>query len=158
MKEYNDYIDEIMKKLDTTLFGILATSNKEATISIAQMCIINNGLDVYFQTDKKFEKVSNILENNKVAINLGEYSFKGTAKILGHPTIEPIFIKKMKKKHPKTYESYTNLQDEVLIKVDLSECKIWHVDPSKPVKEQESIMIIDLINKRINTIICDKQK
>jgi general stress protein 26 len=120
------------------------------------MCIINDRLKIYFQTDSKFEKVRNIRENNKVAINLGDYYFKGTAKIIGHPTTNSSFIEKIKIKHPKTYESYTNLKDEILIEVDLTECKIWGVDNSKSIHEQETIIIIDMINKSIKTIACDK--
>lgn len=158
MKAYEEIIEKIIKKLEKTMFGVLATSDKEGNVCATQMCIVNDDLILYFQTDNKFEKVKNIKENNKVAVNLGDYYFKGVAHILGHPTINATFIEKLKIKHPKTYSSYTNLEDEILIKVDLTECKIWGVDSSKSVHEQETIMVIDLVNKQVKTVNCDKMK
>ena len=40
------------------------------------MCLINDGLTLYFQTDKSFEKIKNISENPNVAINLGVFLFQ----------------------------------------------------------------------------------
>ena len=153
---FSEIIDKITNKIKITKFGVLATSDRDGNISACQMCIISDGLDVYFQTDSKFEKIKNIKQNPKVAINLGDYYFKGFAEILGHPTTNANFIKLIQEKHPETYKSYTNLKDEVLIKVNLTECKIWGVDNSKSIHEQETIMVIDLKNKKTEKINCDK--
>ncbi len=153
---YQEVESKILKHLESTAFCVLATVNKKGEVCASQMCLINDGLTVYVQTDKKFEKVKNITENANVAINAGAFYFKGTAKILGHPSGNARFIEKIKQKHLKTYENYTGLPNEVLIEINLSECKIWGGDNKKDVHNQESILLVDLIHKTLKTIVCDK--
>lgn len=156
MNSYEEIEEKIINKLKKVKFAVLATSNSSGDISACQMCLVSDGLDVYFQTDSKFEKVRNIKENNKVAINVGDYYFKGEAEIIGHPTTNNRFIELIKEKHLETYESYSNLKDEVLIKVKLTECKIWGIDNSKSIHNQETIAVIDMINKKVSILVCDK--
>ena len=120
------------------------------------MCIVNKGLIVYFQTDKTFEKIRNIQENNNIAFNIGAYNFKGKAKIVGKPIQNDDFIELIKRKHFETYKSYTLLENEVLIKAEITECKIWGINSKLDIHEQETIEIIDFINKTKKVIICDK--
>ena len=152
---YNQVEEQILELFEKTKFATLATANKHGVVCTAQMCLMNNGLKVFMQTDKKFEKVKNIQENPHVAFNIGAYNFKGTAKIVGHPTSNPI-IEKIKSKHLESYNSYTNLPDEVLIEIELTEAKIWGIDNSKDIHNQETILIVDMKNKTAQTIICDK--
>lgn len=154
--EYNQLIEKILSVFNATKFCTLATSNKNGDISASQVCLINDGLTLYFQTDKSFEKIQNIKDNSNVAINCGAYYFKGKASIEGHPTKNANFIKLIKEKHPETFNHYTNLPNEVLIKVDLTEAKIWGIDNSKDVHNQETIVVLNFETKEIKTIICDK--
>ena len=154
--EYLEVESKILNMFEKTLFCTLATANRVGVVSASQVCLINSGLTIFVQTDKTFEKVNNIKENPNVAINCGAYYFKGKAEILGHPSIYPDFIQKVKEKHLSTYNSYTNLPNEVLIKIELYEAKIWGGDNSKDIHNQETILVVDLINKKTNTIICDK--
>ena len=117
------------------------------------MCIVNDGLKVYLQTDSSFEKVNNIKQNKNVAINCGAYYFKGIANILGHPKDYEFFIDKFKEKHPKSFQSYTNLKSEVLIEVKLLECKIWGYEKQD---EKEVLLVVNLQDKSISKVICDK--
>jgi len=119
---------QIIQLLESTRFATLATADQHGVVSTAQMCLINDGLIVLMQTDKNFVKVKNITQNPHVAFNIASHNFKGTAKTLGHPTSNPIFIEKMKSKHPSSYESYTNLANEVLIEIHLTEVRIWDHD------------------------------
>lgn len=156
MKLFNEIVADIERVLGNAKFGVLATASKTGVVCASQMCLINSGLTVFCQTDNSFEKIQNIKENPNVAINLGSYYFKGTAKILGHPTINNEFIEKLKAKHFSTYEHYTNLPNEVLIKIELTECKIWGVDKGKDIHNQETILIVNFIEKSLNELICDK--
>ena len=67
--EYNQIKENILNVLDKTMFCVLATANKKGVVSACQMCLVNDGLKAYIQTDKNFEKISNIKENPFVAIN-----------------------------------------------------------------------------------------
>ncbi len=153
LKEEINKIDNLIKN---TKFTTIATSNKNGIVSTAQMCIVNKGLTVYFQTDKTFEKIKNIQENNNIAFNIGAYNFKGKANIVGKPSQNDDFIELIKQKHFETYKSYTLLENEVLIKVEITECKIWGINSKLDIHEQETIEIIDFINKTKKIIICDK--
>jgi general stress protein 26 len=56
---------EILERLKNTKFAVLATSDGKGLISASQVCIVNIGLDIYIQTDKKFEKFQNIKKITK---------------------------------------------------------------------------------------------
>lgn len=153
---YRQSIEKILNILNVTKYATLATANKSGEVSASQVCIVNNELTVFVQTDKTFEKIQNIKENSNIALNLGAFYFKGKAELLGHPSANPEFIEKIKEKHPETYVNYTNLPNEVLVKITLTEAKIWGGDNSKDIHNQETILIVDLINKTTKTILCDK--
>ncbi len=154
--DYKLIEQQILDALEKTRICVFASANKQGEVSTASMCLVNDGLKVYVQTDKNFEKTRNVEENSNVAISFGVYNFKGIAKIVGHPTSNPKFIEKIKQKHLNTYNSYTNLPNEVLIEVELTQCKIWGNDNSKDIDSQESILVVDIKNKKVETIICDK--
>ena len=94
--------------------------------------------------------------NQKEIKKIKIYYFKGVAKIIGHPTKMPTFIEKIRQKHLKTYNHYTNLPSEVLIEVELTEARIWNVDTSKDVDKQETITVVNFKDKTLKTIVCDK--
>ena len=144
---YAPAVEKIEKALEQVKNVILATANKSGAVSARSMALVNDGLTVYMQTDNKFDKVRDINENPNVAISFAFYSFKGKAKIVGHPRNNKVFIAKLKDKHLKTYNSYTELPDEVLIEIELTEARIWG---------DETITIVDLINKTVKQQICDK--
>lgn len=92
------------------------------------MCIVNNGLKVYFQTDKTFEKIKNIKENKNIAFNIGAYNCKGIARIAGEPYENKEYIELIKQKHYKIHKSYTLLDNEVINEADKIECKFEEVN------------------------------
>ncbi len=147
MKQYADYIKQIENVLEKTEFATLATISN-GTINTRLMCLVNDGLKVYMQTDKTFHKVEQIQKNENVAINCGAFNFTGKAKILGSPKDNELFVEKFKAKHLKSYKQYTNLPSEVLIEINLTECTIW----------EKTITIVDFINKSIKQIAYDEMK
>ena len=155
--EYEELINKILRLLENTKYIILATANKKRIVSASKMCMVNDGLKIYVQTDITFEKIQNIKENENVAINIDAVYFKGIAKIIGHPSANRMFVEKMKEKHFETYENYTNLPNQVLIEIELTECRIWKFEVING-KREEIIKIINLSNKSINNVICDKLK
>jgi hypothetical protein len=50
----------------------------------------------------------------------------------------------------------TNLPNEVLIEVELSECKIWGVDKTEDIHNEDIIQVLDLKNKTKRNIVCNK--
>lgn len=155
--EYEKMMNIILTLLHNTKYVVLATANKEGIVSASKMCIVNDGLKIYIQTDNRFEKFQNIKENKNVAINIDSVYFKGTAKILGYPSENEIFVRKMKEKHIETYENYTGLPNQVLVEIELTECRMWKFEIIHG-KREEIIKIINLKNNTIENIICDKLK
>ncbi len=148
--------EKLINQINLTKLAVIATANKNGIVSTSQVCIVSDDLNVYFQTDKTFEKIKNINENPNISLYFGAVSLKGKAEILGHPTKYPKIAQKIKEKHPKTFEHFTNLPNEVLVKVKILEAKIWGVDNNKPVDENETITIVNFNKNSIKTIICDK--
>lgn len=145
MMQYEDCIKQIEKVLEDTIFAVLATSCG-GVVHTRPMCLVNEGLKIFMQTDKTFRKVEEIQKNENVAINCGAYNFIGKAKILGSPKDYGFFIEKFKSKHLKSYEQYTNLPNEVLIEIDLTECCVWG----------KTITIVNFINKTVKQIAYDE--
>ena len=144
MKEYEQYVKQIENVLRNTEIAILATQDNDL-IHARAMCLVNDGLKVYMQTDKTFNKVAEIQKNENVALNVGAYNFIGKAKIVGEPKGNPWFLEEFKKKHLKSYEKYTNLPNEVLIEIDLTECRIW----------SKTMVVISFLDKTVKQIAYD---
>ena len=155
MKSYIEVVTKIEQALEAIKNVTLATANKDGIVSARSMALVNDGLTVYMQTDSKFDKVKDIKENPNTAISFAGYSLKGRAEIIGHPRNNKMFIEKLKQKHPKTYKSYTELSDEILIRINLTEVRIWGFE-SNDVHDNEIITVVDLIHKTVKQITCDK--
>lgn len=151
--QYKEIVSQIENLLLETKFAVLSTVDSDCAPATAQMCLISDGLTVYMQTDKKFEKVSNIRVNPHVAINIGMHNFKGIAEIVGHPSANEWYMNAVGKKHPEAKEKYTNLSDEVLIRIDLLKCKQWH-----DIDGKEGYLCIDFISETVQQIVVDSMK
>ena len=159
--EYDLLLEKITNLLSRVNYVVLATASKDGIVTASKMCVISDGTTLYFQTDYNFEKTRNIMENPNVAITIENIYFKGHANIIGHPSKNMHFVNQMKEKHFQTYENYTNLPNQVLIKVELTECRIWGIwnnindcDNNK----EESIKVLNLKNKQLTKIKCDNLK
>ena len=145
MLTYEEWENKIEKVLEHADVAFLATSGTDGVHSRA-MCLVNDGLKIYMQTDKTFRKVDEIRKNEKVAISFGSYNFDGKAKILGAPKDYKFFVEKFKAKHLKSYEQYTNLPNEVLIEIELTECRIW----------SKSMIVVNFLDKTVKEIAYDE--
>ena len=161
--EYDLLLQKIMKLLSKTNYVVLATASKDGIVTASKMCVISDGTTLYFQTDSNFEKARNIMENPNVAITIENIYFKGQAIITGHPSQNQFFVEKMKERHYQTYENYTNLHNQILIKVNLTECRIWGIWQNNDIGDdsvvrEESIKILNLKNEQLTKIKCDNIK
>ena len=161
--EYELLLEKVIKLLSKTNYVVLATASKEGVVTASKMCMIADGTTLYFQTDSNFEKARNIMENPNVAITLENIYFKGQATIIDHPSENKFFVEKMKEKHYQTYENYTDLPNQILIEVKLTECRIWGIWQNNGIGEgkvhrEESIKVLNLKNKKLTKIKCDNLK
>jgi len=153
MTEYEEVLEPIKKLLDVSKYVVLSTADKKGVVSASTMCMVADGLKVYFQTDKSFEKTKNIRENQNVAITIGNTYFKGKAKVVGRPLGNKKFVELMKQKHFETFENYSLLPNQVLILVKLTEVKTWKISDGV-----ELITKLDFRGHSVSKIKCDNLK
>ena len=110
--------EEVTHALETEKTLTLATCAGDR-VTIRPMSHINEGLIVFFQTGKDSLKMRQIRENPNVALCIGTYEVEGTAIETGHPLSKEnaFFARAYQAKHPGSYERYSGLEDEVVIKV-----------------------------------------
>ena len=156
--DYNEFYEYIINLLDKTKYAVLATSSKDNIVSASYMSIVSNGLIVYCQSDSHFEKVKNILENPNVALTIGNAYFKGNAHIVGKPTDNEYFVNKLKEKDFRTYENYSDLENQVLIEIKLTEGRIWGMFQDGEKDKCEEILISDFEPKVLKRIKCNNLK
>lgn len=158
--EYDLLLEKITNLLSRVNYVVLATASKDGIVTASKMCVITDGTTLYFQTDSNFEKARNIMENPNVAVTTENVYFKGYADIIGHPSKNTFFVDQMKERHLQTYENYTNLPNQILIKVELTECRIWGIwnNINDCNNKEESIKVLNLKNKQLTKIKCDNLK
>ena len=153
MAEYEIELEQIKQLLGKTCYAILSTANKKGVVSASSMAFVAEGPNVYFQTDRSYEKYQNILENRNVAITINNTYFKGEAEVLGSPLDNDKFVELMKQKHLQTFENYSSLPNQVLIVVKLTEGRIWGI-----VDKEEQILVLDFVNNSLRKIKCENLK
>ena len=128
--------NEIEIELNKTNVMVLATSldNKVTARSIS---IVNNGLEILFQTDKRFLKYEQISKNSLVALSINNIQIEGIAKSLGHPMNDKnlLFQKIYKGKHEGSFEMYSKLENEVVILVNPLLITLWKYIDNKPCRD-----------------------
>ena len=125
--------DEVIASLEKEKTLILATCAGNR-VTIRPMSHINDGLLVYFQTGKDYLKIQQIKANPYVAFCVGTYEIEGKAAILGHPLDEAngFFAEKFKAKHPGSFERWSSLADEVVVRIDIGLVRQWRYIDDKP--------------------------
>lgn len=145
------------QKIDTILKNskvmYLATASKNGEPSIRQMCVIYLNGKLYFQTDSTFAKSKDLAENSAIALGIGAFSFKGTAKNLGAPKDNPEILEVFKQIHTEAYNTYSFLSTELLFEVELAECKIWD-SKDKDFDTKETITTVNLKAETATTTFC----
>ena len=127
--------DEIITALEKEKTLILATCT-ENHVTIRHMSHVNDGLTIYFQTGRDYLKTKQIIANPCVALSIGTYDIEGKAEIIGHPKENPLFVEKMKSKHPDAFERWSSLEDEVVIRVEIERVRQWMYVDNQPILAQ----------------------
>ena len=124
---------EVLKLMDEASVMVLATSH-ENRVSARSMSCVHDQLTVLFQTGRSSGKVKQMEQNPNVALCAGSLQIEGIAKIRGHP-FEPQnadFVELYKKQHPGPFETYSNLEDEVVIEVEPRLITTWKYEKDGP--------------------------
>ena len=132
----NELKEEIIDILEREKHIVLASCS-DGRVTARTMSHVNVGMDIYLQTDKKFLKVEQIAKNPRVALCVGNLQIEGVAKFEHHPSdLENTeFCNLYKQKHPHSFEMYSSMKDEIVIKVKPTLAILWKYINGKPCRD-----------------------
>lgn len=126
---------ETVEFLQDNKFMILATC-ADHRVTARTVSIINDGLRIYFQTDRNFLKCRQIEENNLVALSTGNIQIEGKAQITGHSLENSFFKENYPKSHEGSFRQYSHLRDEVVVEIEPILVTFWKYDSAqRPFRE-----------------------
>ena len=139
--DYSALENETIEILKNNMIGVLSTSFIDKVTS-RNMCIVNIGLDIYFQTNKKYNKYIQMTKNKNVSLCFSNISIEGTAEEVGSWEDEDNkeILELYKDKHASSYEKYGNLDGQVAFKIIPKKISYWKSFGDEPVRE---IMYVD---------------
>lgn len=130
---FDKKIRELFQIIGEAKKAVLATSsNNRVTSRMMSFVIYKNKF--YCQTDKRFLKVEQILDNPKVSICIDNIQIEGIAQIIGKPTENNIFTILFNKYFKNSYENYSFLENEVLLKINPTFITVWNYNESIPIR------------------------
>lgn len=130
---FDKKIIELFQIIGEAKKAVLATSsNNRVTSRMMSFVIYKNKF--YCQTDKRFLKVEQILDNPKVSICIDNIQIEGIAQIIGKPSENNIFSTLFNKYFKNSYENYSFLENEVLLKINPTFIAVWNYKESIPIR------------------------
>jgi general stress protein 26 len=136
--------EKFFKCLGASKLMVLATSENDRVTARMMSCVIIGG-NIYFQTDKKFDKYAQISANPNVALCIDNIQIEGTASFLGHLLSDEnkVFAAAYKRHHRGSFNTYSSLPDNVLIKVVPTKVTLW-----KYGLKQVYRLFFDMVNEK----------
>ena len=136
--DYQKLEQETLEILEKNRTWVLSTSFIDK-ITSRSMSVINIGMDIYFQTNKKYTKYIQMTKNPNVALCTGNTSIEGTAREIGSWADEKNndIMEAYKAKHLSSYNRYGNLDGQVVFKITPKKVSYWKYpsDDSEPYRE-----------------------
>ena len=130
---FDKKIVELFQGIGEAKKAVLATSSNNRVTSRTMSFVIYEN-KFYCQTDKKFLKVEQILDNPKVSICIDNIQIEGIAQIIGKPSENNIFSTLFNKYFKNSYENYSFLENEVLLKINPTFIAVWNYKESIPIR------------------------
>jgi hypothetical protein len=135
--EYDALREEVLRFLDQHKVLFLATC-ADGRVTARAMSCVHLGLEIYFQTSRDSVKFAQISKNPNVALCAANIAIEGVATIGEHP-LDPAseqFITLYQKHHYGSFNAYSRLESNVVIRVDPTLFAFWKYDgEGKPYRE-----------------------
>lgn len=141
----NNKISEFFISFGTHKNMVLSTAANNEVHS-RMMSIVCFEEKFYFQTDENFNKCCDIEVNCNVSLCIDNISIEGLCSCIGKPAENKKFCEIFKTAFPKSYELYTNLENEVLYEIVPQYIKLWQYENNEPY-----IKIYDIKSREIKT-------
>ncbi|MHC1683032.1 MAG: pyridoxamine 5'-phosphate oxidase family protein [Clostridiaceae bacterium] len=134
--DYENLMNEVISSLEKNRIWVLSTTSN-GNISSRSMSIINNGLDIYFQTNKCYIKHNQMQENNNIALCYNNISIEGIAEEIGNWKDEKNkeLMELYKSIHLSSFNAYGLLEGQVVYKVTPNIIKLWKYINGTPIRQ-----------------------
>ncbi len=142
--EFQKRKKEFYKNLGESCYMVLATSLNDKPLASMMTCMVFDEA-IWVQTDSKFEKFSQIKENENVALCKISTQILAKAEIMGHPLENEKFIELLKKYQPDSFNMYSKLNSQVLIKLTPTYVTDWLYEAGS-----NEIINIDLVKEEVD--------
>lgn len=135
MSLYQEKLAEFYQKLGVAKKFVLATSKEDRVTARTMSCICFDQA-VYFQTDSNFLKYEQLISNPQVALCSDNIQIEGIATDLGHPMdVDNLFFAKVfEQRYKSSFDSYTGLETEVLVKIVPKKITLWEYQNGSAVR------------------------
>ncbi|MBR5521199.1 MAG: pyridoxamine 5'-phosphate oxidase family protein [Oscillospiraceae bacterium] len=146
--------NEFFDRLGENCYMVLATTHNDYPLASMMTCVVFDGA-IWMQTDKKFPKYDQIKNNSQVALCKGPVQIEGKALLCGHPLDEgnEKFAEMLKKYYPDSYEMYSKVETEVVIKIIPEKAIDWLYE-----KGDSCIYHLDFVNEKVDVQIYKNSK
>jgi len=128
---YLHEIEKVLSALKQKPIMVLATSYMNK-VTARNMSVIVIQDRVYCQTDSLMEKAKQITKNQNVAFCIDNYQIYGKANIKGTWAENEKILEVYKSVHGKSYDTYKDLNTEIVIETQINEIEIWEYRNAKP--------------------------
>ncbi len=135
MNGFYNSLKSLYKEFGSYKHMVLSTSLNNRVSSRMMSVVLIDGL-FYFQTDKTFKKYNQLLSNPNAAFCCENISVEGVCKLKGKPVDNKKFCELYEKYFPKSYELYTNLDNEVLFSLEPVLIERWIYEQGIPYLEK----------------------
>lgn len=115
---------------------VLATSADEEVAARNMSCIVIGG-KIYFQSDKKFKKATDIRKNKNIALCVDNMQITGKVVEVGDINSEKVieFKNKYSKLNESSYRAYSHLIDTIVYEVEVLKVVLWKYEKDDVYRE-----------------------
>ena len=123
---YDHLRQEVVQQLGKAKHMVLATCAGNRVTARTMSCVADD-LTVYCQTLDSYTKCRQIAQNPNVALCAGNLQIEGRATIEGHPLSagNERFVELFKAAHRGSFERYSALEGEVVLRVEVTRATLW---------------------------------
>ena len=131
--QFNEELALFFNKMGIAKKMVLATCAEERTTARMMSCILLEN-KIYVQTDKCFLKYQQITINPNVALCFDNVQIEGVASDIGHPLDKSneCFAVLYKEHFRGSYDKYTGISNERLLRISPTFITLWEYDNGKP--------------------------
>ena len=147
--DFQLYKRECFDGIGEKFLGSLATHD-DKNVTVRTMSFVTVNECFYFQTDNNSTKIIQIKTNCSCAVCVDRFQILGKCRILGHPLLDQNreVYSVYQEAFPKVAEKYSKLSQEVLVKIEPSQIKVWEYG--------EQGAQINILDFEIEKCICEK--